>query len=364
MCPSVQASTVGSRLDGVALPRRAGRRALPRRAGRRTNVVLLGLLAVAFITGLLGYGVGTPAASAVIAVVHALVGLALVVLGPWKRLIVRQAWGRDRNTGLGVALIVLATACLATGIAHGGFGWAATDGLLLQIHVGAAVGLAALVVAHVARHPQRIRRTDLSRRNMVRALALGGGAAAAYTATHGAATALALPGAEARATGSTEVGSGRPDVMPVTQWFLDTVPNTATTSWDLVIQWPGGQRVIPYDQLAAANDEVRAVLDCTGGWYAEQMWRGLRLHRLLPDDVPGRSLKVSSSTGYSRRLPLRDAPTLLLATHLGGAPLSPGHGAPVRLVAPGRRGFWWVKWVERVEVSYQPWWLQPPLPLR
>ena len=43
--------------------------------------------------------------------------------------------------------------------------------------------------------------------------------------------------------------------------------------------------------------------------------------------------------------------------------LSPGHGFPLRLVAPGRRGFWWVKWVERIETSATPWWWQSPFPL-
>jgi DMSO/TMAO reductase YedYZ molybdopterin-dependent catalytic subunit len=30
------------------------------------------------------------------------------------------------------------------------------------------------------------------------------------------------------------------------------------------------------------------------------------------------------------------------------------HGAPARLVAPGRRGFEWVKWVVRVELHDGP----------
>ena len=71
---------------------------------------------------------------------------------------------------------------------------------------------------------------------------------------------------------------------------------------------------------------------------------------------------MTSSTGYARRLPLTD--DLLLATSMGGSPLTAGHGAPVRLVVPGRRGYHWVKWVERVEVVAGPWWAQPPLPLR
>jgi len=44
--------------------------------------------------------------------------------------------------------------------------------------------------------------------------------------------------------------------------------------------------------------------------------------------------------------------------------LDPGHGAPARLVAPGRRGFWWVKWVATVDVEDAPEWWQPPFPLQ
>jgi len=49
--------------------------------------------------------------------------------------------------------------------------------------------------------------------------------------------------------------------------------------------------------------------------------------------------------------------------HAAAAPLSLGHGGPLRLVAPGRRGFWWVKWVTEVVVDDRPAWWQPPFPL-
>ncbi|NND14348.1 MAG: molybdopterin-dependent oxidoreductase, partial [Acidimicrobiia bacterium] len=103
-------------------------------------------------------------------------------------------------------------------------------------------------------------------------------------------------------------------------------------------------------------------LDCTSGWYATQEWTGVRMDRLL-GTVAGESILVTSATGYCRRYPIGDAPRLLLATGAGGSELSPGHGAPARLVAPGRRGFWWVKWVTEISVEERPWWVQAPFPL-
>jgi len=156
--------------------------------------------------------------------------------------------------------------------------------------------------------------------------------------------------------------------MPVTQWFTDSVPPAIAEDWRLEIAHGGRRRSFSYAQLVAlADEEVTATLDCTGGWYAEQRWRGVRLDRLVAALAPTttwRSIDVVSATGYRRCLPREDERRALLATHVGGQPLSLGHGAPLRLVVPGRRGFWWVKWVQRVELVDQPWWWQPPYPLQ
>ena len=77
-----------------------------------------------------------------------------------------------------------------------------------------------------------------------------------------------------------------------------------------------------------------------------------------------KSLLIRSSTGYARRFALEDAEGLLLATHVENEPLSAGHGFPLRLVAPGHRGYGWVKWIAGLEVSRDPAWLEPPLPLQ
>jgi DMSO/TMAO reductase YedYZ molybdopterin-dependent catalytic subunit len=87
----------------------------------------------------------------------------------------------------------------------------------------------------------------------------------------------------------------------------------------------------------------------------------VRLDRVV-DAGFHRSVVVTSRTGYSRRFPARDLERLWLATHLGERPLIDAHGFPARIVAPGRRGFWWVKWVVQIETSDVPWWLQLPFP--
>jgi DMSO/TMAO reductase YedYZ molybdopterin-dependent catalytic subunit len=65
-------------------------------------------------------------------------------------------------------------------------------------------------------------------------------------------------------------------------------------------------------------------------------------------------VRVISHTGYRWSFALPEARRLLLATHIADAPLSHGHGAPARLVAPGHRGWHWVKWVARIEARAGP----------
>jgi hypothetical protein len=366
-----------------------GVRLTPRRAGRRTNLALLGLLVAAFVTGALAFGTGTPGWSQVVVLAHGAVGLALVLLVPWKTVVARRGLRRARPPDGGVraptgasapvAGLVLAAAvgaAVLSGVVHVLGGYRDVAGVTaMQVHVAAALVVVPVVVAHFARHPQRLRRSDLSRRTLLRAGLLGGSAALAYGAVEGAAAAFGLPGAGRRVTGSHERGSGDPEAMPVTQWLDDQVPARARAAgvtgspvWPVRLVVAGSAREVDPERFARSGDEVNAVLDCTGGWWAEQMWGGVRLDRLLAqtgDGLPGtaRSLLVVSETGYSRRFPVSDVSRLLLATHAGGRPLSAGHGGPVRVVAPARRGFWWVKWVRRVEVSDAPWWWQPPFPL-
>jgi DMSO/TMAO reductase YedYZ molybdopterin-dependent catalytic subunit len=58
-------------------------------------------------------------------------------------------------------------------------------------------------------------------------------------------------------------------------------------------------------------------------------------------------------TQFARSLPLADAVSeeVLLVYTMNGAPLTPEHGAPLRLLVPGWYGVAQVKWLERIELS-------------
>ena len=329
-------------------------------AGRKTNVALAGLLAVAAVSGIVSYGIGTGWARPVI-VLHATAALAILVLAPWKSSIMKRGL-RHRRDGalLSIALAVFVVITIVSGVSHSVFNVESLGPVtIMQIHVTAALIAIAFGVAHIRRRPQRMRVSDLSRRTFLRTAGLAATAAIGFVAIEGAARAVGLPGGHRRFTGSHEKGSFDPVAMPVTSWINDTPPRfnagqiTVTTS-DTVA-------TLTIEHLAAFDDHMVATLDCTGGWYATQKWSGARLSRVV--SAPGSSIRVISTTGYERRFPIEAAEHLLLATHAAGAPLSVGHGAPVRLVAPGRRGFWLVKWVSEIVVDDRPAWWQPPFPL-
>jgi len=213
------------------------------------------------------------------------------------------------------------------------------------------------VVWHAAARRIRLRPADLSRRNFLRGAAVLGGAAAVYGATEIVVRASGLAGGGRRFTGSYEAGSFQPELMPVSSWMFDSVPRIDGSTWKLRV----GERSLSYDELSSFGDGVTATLDCTGGFYSTQRWEGARLDRLVGKS-DGVSIRVVSSTGYARRFPIEQVGTLFLAMRFGGQPLDADHGFPARLVAPDRRGFWWVKWVVAVEVDDMPAWWQSPFP--
>lgn len=331
-------------------------------SGRRTNVALLLLAPSALATGALAFATGSTPWSTAVVVLHGMVGLGLVVASPRKSQTVRRGVRRARpGRWASILLAVLAVTTVMTGVAHTGGLVGLPFGLTtMQLHVGAALSLAPLLTWHALSKPSRPRRTDLSRRALLRTAAAGCTAGLAWLTTEAVWAVSGARGSRRRETGSHERGSGDPATMPVTQWLFDPVAEGPAA---VELADARGRRTLEVADLDG-EDVLEAVLDCTGGWYARQRWAGMRLDRVLQPAPGDRSVVVTSVTGYRRRFGVTELDRLLLATRCAGAPLSQGHGAPVRLVAPGRRGFHWVKWVAAVELDEAPPWAQPPFPLQ
>jgi DMSO/TMAO reductase YedYZ molybdopterin-dependent catalytic subunit len=325
---------------------------VPRRLG---NLALLAAIATLLASGIVAWLLAEGPAGPLY-VTHRIAGVTLVLGLVWKYAIARRSLHRRGLRGSGV-WIGLATAGLT--ITAAGLGLAWTAGLVsfdrpfaysaLNLHVIAGLALGAFVVAHVlARGESRPALVTLAgRRAALRGLVLLG---ASFVVT----SALDRVALTRRGSGSRHAGSFTGNVFPVTIWSLDSVPSIDIESWRLRVNGPANERPIElsYADLATLpRREASVVLDCTGGWWSEQVWSGVSLMDVLARSGMSEAatrVEVISVTGHRWTFDRSEAEQALLATHVGGEPLSAGHGYPLRLVAPSLRGFLWIKWVGEV----------------
>ena len=266
-------------------------------------------------------------------------------------------WGGRATAGVvGVAVIV---AVLGSGLLWAAGATPSPGGYsLLSWHDALGAVLVIVVGAHMMLRAKPLRGRDLAhRRQFLAAAGIGVASLVAWRTQRPLQALVALRGAKRRFTGSYESGSFAGNAFPATSWVADSPRPIDPGGYRLLI---GGlvqhERSLGLRDLPAL-DELVATLDCTGGFYSTQRWRGVRIGRLIDQAVaaPAAShLRVVSVTGYRWSFALADARGLLLATHVGGQALTHEHGAPARLVVPGARGFQWVKWVTGIELLDHP----------
>ena len=321
---------------------------------RGTDWSLAALVALLAVTGGLTALAGSAGGEWVFAL-HGAGGFALAAVlafkgrRVWRRLLAPRRWHGRARAGVLAAALVAAT--LASG-------WAWSSGAtpraagynLLNLHVVLGVVLALGVLAHAVLRARRPRRADLAdRRQFLTAAAIAGGSLLAWQIQRPVQRALGWRGADRRFTGSYPANG-----FPETSWVADR-PRPIGAGYRLVVT---GAVERPLTLTAAeldAGDALTATLDCTGGFYVTPEWRGIALATLLDRaGASGDHVRVISRTGYRWSFTAGSARRFLLATRVDGAPLSHGHGAPARLVAPGRRGFQWIKWVTEIEVADGP----------
>jgi DMSO/TMAO reductase YedYZ molybdopterin-dependent catalytic subunit len=318
---------------------------------------------IALITGLISLISGHPGEWPIFAL-HGIAGLWLLLLlegklrRVWPRLTRLRLW--DRRTAFGVAATLVVALALFSGIAWifgGDISFAGFN--LLNWHIVLGFALALAIIIHMLARAKPLRGRDVrGRRQALQFGALALGSVALWPVQQGINHLLNLPGSRERFTGSREVASYGGNAFPATSWVADQPHFIDPASWHLTIDGAVQRPLtLTYDDIVATGDELIATLDCTGGFYSTQHWQGIGVGRMLDQAGPrddARHVSFISVTGYRWSQPLGSAREMLLATHVEGEALSHDHGAPARLVAPGQRGFEWVKWVVHVTVLTAP----------
>jgi DMSO/TMAO reductase YedYZ molybdopterin-dependent catalytic subunit len=148
-----------------------------------------------------------------------------------------------------------------------------------------------------------------------------------------------------------------PRTLPVLHY--GPVPAFNPKTWDLRIfgaTESGTEVRLRWDDVAALPvSELTADFHCVTKFTVPGIrWTGVQAAEVLDRFPPAAAVThvmIWADYGYSANVRIGDfaAPTTLLATQIGGAPLPPEHGAPLRLVLPHLYAWKSVKWVRALE---------------
>ena len=341
------------------------------------NLILLTLAFGELVTGAAGLMSGNTG-NEIVLQAHSVLGYGIIAVLAWKtalalRSLKRPARGRPRNVA--ILLTGLLVIALSIGVVWsiGGF-WQIEGVTGMSLHIYAGAAILPFIAWHAWTYTAQFRvGFSTERREFLRfgsVLAVG---TAAWIASENIIRVIPTGGAGRRFTGSHERRSYEGNRFPTTSWLDDKPLEIDVAQWRLNVVEANGLTTavslldIENGTRGSSYTEMDTPLDCTSGWYSHQIWGGVMLSDLIQSvgaDPDVSSCIVHSVTGYTRRYSSADFGNLMLATRVGGEPLWHGHGAPMRLVVPGRRGYDWVKWVDEIRLTDSPAWLQPWLPLQ
>lgn len=147
----------------------------------------------------------------------------------------------------------------------------------------------------------------------------------------------------------------------VQSYSRDRTPDPAwADAWALTIGGLVDEAAYTLAELQALPAvEVEHTLECIGNrgsWAINNAtWRGCTLRSAL--EARGVTLPAEAShllflcgDGYETSVPLTDLDAMLLVYEMNGAPLPIDHGAPIRVLTPGRYGMKNPKWITRIDV--------------
>jgi DMSO/TMAO reductase YedYZ molybdopterin-dependent catalytic subunit len=137
------------------------------------------------------------------------------------------------------------------------------------------------------------------------------------------------------------------------------VPQVDLATWTFRVFGEVGQEIeLSWAEL---NELPRTAnvqdIHCVTRWsrfdtaFAGVHWR--ELARLAQPEPTARFVVAHAEHGFTSNVPVAsiEADEALLATHADGEPLTPDHGAPLRLVVPGKYFWKSAKWLRALELT-------------
>ncbi|UCE38056.1 MAG: DUF4079 family protein [Thermoplasmata archaeon] len=163
--------------------------------------------------------------------------------------------------------------------------------------------------------------------------------------------------------------STQSEITPTNEFFVVSIsesPKIDVEDWTLRVNGLVENPLnLSYDNITnfPSTSEI-VTLQCVAGPSGTANWTGVRLKAVL--DMAGilhnaHEVIFYAADGYSSSLTLDYAqnPDVILAYKMNGETLPRDHGYPLRLVAPGKYGYKWVKWITHIEVvdyDYKGYW--------
>jgi DMSO/TMAO reductase YedYZ molybdopterin-dependent catalytic subunit len=117
-------------------------------------------------------------------------------------------------------------------------------------------------------------------------------------------------------------------------------------------------RIYSYDDVVNEYEHKKKVvtLNCVEGWSVTILWEGIEVRELLEEAQPQSDAKVvifHAHDGYSTSFPVNYIMEndIIMAHKMNGVALPPERGFPFELVAKGKWGYKWIRWITAIELS-------------
>jgi len=99
-----------------------------------------------------------------------------------------------------------------------------------------------------------------------------------------------------------------------------------------------------------------ATLNCVEGWSVTILWEGVLVKDLLNEiklNSSGKIILFKAYDGYTTSFPINYIMnnSIILAYKMNNITIPPERGYPFQLVAEGKWGYKWIKWVTEIEVT-------------